>query len=478
MTGVSEKQQPVRRGDVILTSTPFAYVLKEQFKGQLCDYCLLKKKLQRCTGCNQAWYCSPACQRGEWLWHKHECKCLKKVYPRMPTATTRLMARLIFRLKDGGEEFEEAVHANWKRKFRDLVSHYDDVKVDMRRMEVLTSVTGVLKEYIGEENLPDMKELIGIFGRMCVNCFGITDSDMNAIGTGLYVSASVFDNACNPNAFATWEGIKITVRSLIDWPQGFDWSKVRISYIDVMNCNEYRKKLLHKRYYFWCDCDHCADEKRGALMNAINCGNKTCSAPVPIDTTLPEESPIGPCPDCGYNNFNPKMRADYYEAAQFSEEKFDEMGDRTFLDVSRAILRLQGDLFHKLDVWHCKALSTAFDSAVDLKRFEEAEKYGEDYLEGSSFYYGGDHPSHAYALLRLGKLYVYHSKLKEALPLLEKAKSILSVSHGPDHYAYKEELLPLLKQAETELAFMAMTGNKPPRKEDLETRFTNFNIQN
>ena len=70
---------------------------------------------------------------------------------------------------------------------------------------------------------------------MCVNCFGITDSDMNAIGTGLYVSASVFDNACDPNAFATWEGIKITVRSLVDWPQGLDWSKVFHCYPKI-NC--------------------------------------------------------------------------------------------------------------------------------------------------------------------------------------------------------------------------------------------------
>lgn len=474
MTGVSEIQQPVKKGDIILTSTPFASVLKEEFKGQLCDYCLLKKKLQRCSGCNAAWYCSPACQRGEWVWHKHECKNLKKVSPRMPTATTRLMARLIFRLKDGGEEFEEAVHDNWKRKFRDLLSHYDDVKADMRRMEVLTAVTGVLKDYIGVENLPEMTDLMGIFGRMCVNSFGITDSDMNAIGTGLYVSASIFDHACNPNAFATWEGIKITVRSLVDWPQGLDWSKVRISYIDVMNTNEFRKEQLHRRYYFWCDCNHCADEKRGSLMNAINCGNQTCSAPVPVDTTLPEELPVGPCPGCGYNDFSPNTRADYYEAAKFSEEKFDEMGERSYLDVSRSILRFQGDLFHKLDVWHCKALSSAFESAVELGKFEDAEKWGEAYLEGSSFYYGNEHPTHAYALLKLAKIYVYHGKLKESMPLLEKAKTILKVSHGSDHYAYKEELLPLLKQAESELAFMAISGNTMAKNGDRDTSFANY----
>ncbi|CAL4060302.1 unnamed protein product, partial [Meganyctiphanes norvegica] len=429
------------------------------------------KKLQRCTGCEYAWYCSAACQRGEWLWHKHECKCLKRVYPRRPTTSVRLMARLIFRLKEGGDKIEEAVNDNWKRKFYDLMSHYDDLKADMRRMEILTNHMGVLKDYMGEENLPDIAELMGIFGRMCVNSFGVTDSDMNSVGTGLYLSASIFDHACNPNAFATWEGIRITVRSMVDWPQGLDWSKVRISYIDVMNSNEARKKQLLRNYYFCCDCEHCANEERGTLMNSINCGNETCSVPVPLDMNLPESEPIGPCPGCGYKDFSPQTRADYYEAAQFSQQQFDEMGNRLYLDMSRAVLKLQGDLFHKLDVWHCKAMDTAFEAAVDLKKFEEAEKYGKENLEGNSFYYGSEHPTYGASMLRLGKIYVYHGKLKDGLLLIEKAQKILKVSHGPDHTLYKEELLPLMKQTESELAYMAMTGESPARNGDNDTSF-------
>ena len=42
------------------------------------------------------------CQRKAWVnYHQNECKCLRKVPPKIPTDTVRLMARIIFKLQEG-----------------------------------------------------------------------------------------------------------------------------------------------------------------------------------------------------------------------------------------------------------------------------------------------------------------------------------------------------------------------------------------
>ena len=44
-----------------------------------------------------------ACQKKAWVnHHRNECQNLKKVFPKIPTDTVRLMARIIFKLKEGG----------------------------------------------------------------------------------------------------------------------------------------------------------------------------------------------------------------------------------------------------------------------------------------------------------------------------------------------------------------------------------------
>lgn len=48
-----------------------------------------------------------------------------------------------------------------------LCSDYSDIKKDKKRMEHFNSLYGVLVSYIGEENIPNPAELMGIYGRVC-----------------------------------------------------------------------------------------------------------------------------------------------------------------------------------------------------------------------------------------------------------------------------------------------------------------------
>lgn len=60
---------------------------------------------------------------------------------------------------------------------------------------------------------------------MVVNGFNILDSEMNSIGTGIYLGASVIDHSCTPNAVAVFQGTTLSIRAVEDIPL-FDWSKV------------------------------------------------------------------------------------------------------------------------------------------------------------------------------------------------------------------------------------------------------------
>lgn len=60
---------------------------------------------------------------------------------------------------------------------------------------------------------------------MCINSFNICDQEMNSLGTGMYLAASILDHSCEPTAVATFNGTTLSVRSLYEMPY-LDWTKV------------------------------------------------------------------------------------------------------------------------------------------------------------------------------------------------------------------------------------------------------------
>lgn len=79
-------------------------------------------KLSKCSGCHYVYYCDRNCQKESWSIHKTECKYLKKILPRILPDAARLMARIIFKLNQGGaDEVGYYTETNF-RKFKDLMS--------------------------------------------------------------------------------------------------------------------------------------------------------------------------------------------------------------------------------------------------------------------------------------------------------------------------------------------------------------------
>ncbi|XP_022125928.2 histone-lysine N-methyltransferase SMYD3 isoform X2 [Pieris rapae] len=211
---------------------------------------------------------------------KWECAKLKKVAPKVIPDAARLLVKIINRLKRGdGTSYKVFYTRTSFRMWKDLMSHYSDLKKDKGRMEHFTSLCGVLYDFLNDMSLPNTVDLLGLYGRMVINSFTILDMDMNSIGSGVYIAASIIDHSCNPNAVAIFDGRKIIVRAIVDMPK-FDWKKVRIAYIDLMKTPFERQKELLQTYYFLCQCEKCLNIEQLKYVHAAKCLNKGCDNPV------------------------------------------------------------------------------------------------------------------------------------------------------------------------------------------------------
>nr|CAD7462282.1 unnamed protein product [Timema tahoe] len=212
------------------------------------------RQLLKCAACGYVQYCNRECQKQSWEDHKAECGNLRRVAPRVVPDAARLLARIIFKLKRGGDLERRYYTETKSRTFKDLMSHYSNVKQDKLKMEHLTALSVVLTEFIGESNMPNSAELLAMYGR----------------------------------------GTTIFIRALRDIP-ALDWDKVTlgyhsktmeifISYIDLLNFPQERHKELQQTYYFLCECRRCNDVEELAGMSSVVCPNQVCREPVPVPT--------------------------------------------------------------------------------------------------------------------------------------------------------------------------------------------------
>ncbi|XP_043253965.1 histone-lysine N-methyltransferase ASHR1 [Colletes gigas] len=431
---MSIRENSIKKGSTILTTKPFAYVLSSKYKTDRCDYCLKSGKLLKCSACQCVYYCNRSCQQSAWSVHNTECANLKRVSPKVVPDMARLIARIIIKLNQGGgEEVGYYSETNY-RKFKDLMSHYSDIKKDEKRMEHFMCLCGVLFEFLRDVPMPNSAELMGIFGRICINSFNIIDLDMNSIGVGIYLGPSIIDHSCAPNAVSIFEGTTIIIRTIEDLPC-LDWSQIRISYIDIFKTTKDRRAELQSSYYFWCTCKKC--EQPDVLAEAAACPNKFCTYPCTPDTNM--------CQKCN-TQFPEKFKETFEEVSEFSTHHLQNMKNMAYLDISKMCLKKQEGILHSFNVQHVQTLQSAFDSAVSLQHWEEAESYAKRLINGYLIYYGEIHPLTGLLYLMTGKLQLHLDKSKQAVESLKKAKTVLTITHGEKHIFLRENLKPLLQQ--------------------------------
>ncbi|GJQ73890.1 putative MYND finger protein [Trypoxylus dichotomus] len=394
-------KQNIKKGSILLKEQPFVYILNSAIRTQHCDSCFKKGDLLKCSNCHYVYYCGKECQREGWPLHKGECNSLKRIAPRMVPDAARLLARLIQKLNKGGNSNRSYYMRDRFRTFKDLMSHYGDLKTDERRLEHFTALCSVLKEFLSDAIMPNSVELLGMYGRMCINSFNIIDSEMKTLGTGIYLAASILDHSCEPTAVATFIGTTLYIRSLCDM-KCLDWNKVYISYIDVLNSPKERQNELEKQYYFLCQCPKCIDDTVLGIMNAAVCQNVDCG---------------------GYINMNNVDINDLVKCGKCNTQLEKEF--ITDLDVCKICLEKSQGILYKLNIQHVKLLDSSFECSIDLEQWNDAKNFGTQLLEGYLFYYNDLSPLLGLLYMKLSKIHLLFNEEKEAKkneirPLMEQ----------------------------------------------------------
>ena len=132
-----------QRGEEVLRSQPFSYIVDFDVRPSICDFCLKESKVsikfKNCSGCKCVYYCNSECQRNSWnSHHKRECAYLKQAPPIvLKSEALFLLVRIILKLQKGGGDKEYVeLPSHKKRYFSDLVSHKKDIQNNVEVNEI------------------------------------------------------------------------------------------------------------------------------------------------------------------------------------------------------------------------------------------------------------------------------------------------------------------------------------------------------
>lgn len=90
---------------------------------------------------------------------------------------------------------------------------------------------------------------------------------------------------------------------------------MRISYVDLLNSNEDRRKELYNSYYFWCNCERCKQAE--PMAKAAMCPDPLCTSPCLIENDK--------CEKCGIK-LSQDFKKSFYEVTDFTAHHLEKMG--------------------------------------------------------------------------------------------------------------------------------------------------------
>lgn len=350
----------------------------------------------------------------------------------------------------------------WSRTFDDLMTHAAEIQADSARSEQFAQMVFTLNQYAGDVvTLPPNGELFDMFCKMTINSFTIWDGELQGIGTGIYLSASLLDHSCEPNAVVTFHGNVLVVRTTrhIENPKP---TKLRISYIDQLATSAERKQQLQEQYYFDCDCPRCQDTELDDVMSSAQCPSKECEGYVTMST---EYVPVH-CKKCGCRDFSEDFKAFVKDCMLSCIKTIERIDEAKKQQDSKAIPSMYKECFasvkkvlYKHNIHLVKLLDRGLDAAIDEQQWEMALNYGVDTIESYKKLYPAMSPHIGIQLMKVGKLQLYLGDLTVALKSFHQSQDILRVTHGEKQEIYTE-LSSLIHQCEEELRMKLEHGQR------------------
>ena len=192
--------------------------------------------------------------------HKVECKYLNSTSAAgrdLLLHQTRLIARIIFKIKLGQGDKAEELPDGSRRSYQDLASHQVQITTDPERTMDFTLCWLQLKSFLQEESDEIYEMAQTAFCKTVINPDKMADEEDNPVACGIFLLPSAIDHSCWPNAVSFPEGRNYVTRA-IDRIDSF--TDVRKSYGGYELLGEsirIRRDVLKKKWYFHCECDEC-----------------------------------------------------------------------------------------------------------------------------------------------------------------------------------------------------------------------------
>ncbi|KAG6799640.1 SET and MYND domain-containing protein 4 isoform X1 [Apis mellifera caucasica] len=292
-------------GDIITIEDPYAYVIYTQRYYTHCHHCLSRSyNLIPCLHCPVAQYCSEKCRVLAWeMAHDIECPIMAlignllhvdKDKIRMLTKIIRFLIIATAKGKNINELRADMKLAESNPDNRTAGFTDEDILDSTSARSALSLATNMtMRPLIGISafacisalaaillatqtnffcnkyevnqlkdinNYSDIIFCSSIMFRACVimssNCFSVQQEPGIKIGSGLYVTNSLYNHSCAPNTFRHFEGLTMITRALKPlYPGDQIFTSYGAAYA-YMTRSERREKIMQD-YFFECDCIAC-----------------------------------------------------------------------------------------------------------------------------------------------------------------------------------------------------------------------------
>lgn len=441
----------------ILSSLPYVHILVQKERSVLCSSCVKRSNnLKKCSKCGVLKYCGVTCQREDWSIHKEECRYLQHVAPKIPLDSVMLMLRLIIKHQKNDFGNSDVSDVMWNRSFKDFKSHKQDIEKDSERMSQFSQIMFTIQKLVNN-NLPPVAEMFDIFCKMTINSFTICDGELNPVGVGIYISPSLIDHSCLPNAVVTFSGKLLCVRALekIENPSP---DNVRISYIDQLALTPDRQEQLEKQYYFTCLCPRCTTTEMDQTMLSVKC--PSCSR----GYKEKQNGHFLPC-TCGHV-FSETVLSKVHKYEDDIGISLESLKLEKKVQDPAAILQSCIDCQNKEEEYFCnyniyciQILDIGLDASIDSGNWSQALCYTKELIQPYRLYYPSNSPQIGLLLMKQGKIQLYLSLLREAMVSLQEAGEIIHITHSREHILYKD-LQVLLEQCMEEMRVSLEFSNR------------------
>ncbi|EFC48871.1 SET domain-containing protein [Naegleria gruberi] len=248
-------------GKLILHEKPFCFIIDDRERTHCCNYCFKANiKLSRCKACKVSHYCSMNCYHSDH--HLKECKALA-THPKV-TNSIRLLLKCFLSCSDE-KQFEMIQNL--------APSSSSDEKVEDNLIKLAILFADYVKDVdLSSSFLDNRKEDLDFIYLLLLklqrNTFSICNEEMNAIGSGIYLKASMFNHSCVPNCAILFDSDKnLYVRILNPSSLLEEGTPLTINYVDLMDLTANRQKKLKEQYHFTCTCPRCLNSNEEVNEN-------------------------------------------------------------------------------------------------------------------------------------------------------------------------------------------------------------------